>query len=106
MVRSWFNDTKDEKVNVFLNANLREQKEVVHTVKQFISDREPTLVALLFMENGTTTCMCWKVQDIYEWYKEHKHYISNKAKKGEIDQQVGFFSFLLGFTISIVRWVV
>jgi hypothetical protein len=81
MVRSWFNDTEDEKVNVFLNANLWEQKEVVHTLKQFISDREPTLAALLFMENGTTTCMCWKVEDIYECYKEHKHYISNKAQK-------------------------
>ncbi len=33
MVCSWFNDTKDEKINVFLNANLREQKEVVHIVK-------------------------------------------------------------------------
>jgi hypothetical protein len=33
MVRPWFNDTKDEEVNVFLNANLREQKEVVHVIK-------------------------------------------------------------------------
>jgi len=33
MVRSWFNDIEDEKVNVFLNANLWEQKEVVHIVK-------------------------------------------------------------------------
>ncbi len=66
MVHSWFNDMKDEKVNVFFNANLPEQKEVVHIVKQFISDYEPTLVALLFMENGTTTCMRWKVEDIYE----------------------------------------
>jgi hypothetical protein len=32
-VRSWFNDIEDEKVNVFLNANLQEQKEVVRTVK-------------------------------------------------------------------------
>jgi hypothetical protein len=32
MVRSWFNDTKDEKVNSFLNANLQEQKEVVHVI--------------------------------------------------------------------------
>jgi hypothetical protein len=36
-------------------------------VKQFISDREPTLATFLFMENGTTTCMRWKVEDIYEW---------------------------------------
>jgi len=33
MVRLWFNDTKDEKVNVYLNANLREQKKVFHVVK-------------------------------------------------------------------------
>ncbi len=54
---------------------------MVHVVKQFILDREPTLIAFLFMENGTTTCMHWNVEDIYEWYKEHKHYISNKTKK-------------------------
>jgi len=109
MVRSWFNDTKDEKVNVFLNANLREQKEVVHIVKQFISDREPTLAALLFMENGTTTCMRWKVEDIYEWYKEHKHYISNKAVKVKLTNKLVsflFFSFLPSFIISIARWVI
>jgi hypothetical protein len=94
MVRSWFNDTKDEKVNVFFNANLREQKEVVHIVKQFISNREPTLVALLFMENGTTTCMRWKVEDIYEWYKEHKHYISNKAEKVRLTNKLVSFFFL------------
>jgi hypothetical protein len=40
MVCSWFNDTKDEEVNVFLNANLWEQKKVVHVVKQFILDHE------------------------------------------------------------------
>jgi hypothetical protein len=69
MVHSWFNDTKDEEVNVFLNSNLHEQKEVVHTIKQFILDYKPTLAAFLFMENGTITCMCWKVDDIHEWYK-------------------------------------
>jgi hypothetical protein len=47
MVCSWFNDTKDEEVNVFLNANLHDQKEVVHVVKQFILDCEQTLATLL-----------------------------------------------------------
>jgi len=78
-------------------------------VKQFISDREPTLAALLFMENGTTTCMRWKVEDIYEWYKEHKHYISNKAVKVKLTNKLVsflFFSFLPSFIISIARWVI
>jgi hypothetical protein len=93
MVCSWFNDTKDEEVNVFLNANLREQKKVVHTIKQFILNSEPTLAALLFMENGTTTCVHWKVEDIYEWYKEHKHYITNKAEKLRLTNRLVFFLF-------------
>jgi hypothetical protein len=93
MVSSWFNDTKDEEVNVFFNANLREQKEVVHVIKQFILDCEWTLAAFLFMENGTTTCMCWRVEDIYEWYKKHKHYISNKGEKVRLTNMLVSFVF-------------
>jgi hypothetical protein len=28
----------------------------------------------------------FEVEDIYEWYKEHKHYISNKVEKVRTDQ--------------------
>ncbi len=66
---------------------------MVHVVKQFISGCEPTFATLLFVENGITTCMCWKVEDIYEWYKEHKHYISNKAKKVKLANMLVSFVF-------------
>ncbi len=66
---------------------------MVHVVKQFISNRDPTLVALLFMENGITTCMHWKVEDIYEWFQEHKHYISNKAEKVKLTNMLVSFVF-------------
>jgi hypothetical protein len=39
------------------------------------------------------TCMRWKVENIYDWYKEHKQYISNKTKKVKLTNMLVSFVF-------------
>jgi len=98
---------KMKKLMFFWMSIYGSRKRWSHLVKQFILDHEWTLASFLFMENGTTTCMHWKVEHIYEWYKEHKHCISNQGEKVRLTNKLASFVFFLpGFVISIARWVV
>ena len=80
IVRSWFSNIDDPVALVFMRSNLRNQKVMVKEVKEFIKVREPALVFLLFMSNGTVLHVRWQVDDIYEWFKGYKHYCMGKSK--------------------------
>ena len=82
-VRSWFSDLENPEVKILLNSNLRKEKEMVDKVKDYIKVREPSLGGLLFLANGSTACVRWKVDDIYQWFKEFKHYFTNKEQYGK-----------------------
>ncbi len=107
MVRSWFNDIEDEKVNVFLNANLWEQKEVVH------------------MWNNLYQTVSQHWQPFYSWKMAPLHVCVGRWKTSmngrkninttfQTNQKRWdwptswflFFYFLPSFIISISRWVI
>lgn len=74
---------ENPEVKILLNSNLRKEKEMVDKVKDYIKVREPSLGGLLFLANGSTACVRWKVDDIYQWFKEFKHYFTNKEQYGK-----------------------
>ena len=81
MVRSWYSNQDDPNIKLLLICNLRSSKELADKMKDFMKAREPCLSGLLFIENNTTICMRWQIEDIYNWFLEHKYYIASKDHK-------------------------
>lgn len=81
MVRSWFYDEDVADIATLLKNNLRNQQGMAEKVKAYIKTREPSLSALLFQSSGSMLLVRWQVDEIYEWFKGHKHYFGAKTRK-------------------------
>jgi hypothetical protein len=82
VVRSWFVDKTDPKIQRFYVTNYRHDKEGRDALLDYIRSIYREIGALSF-NNGKST-ETWQVEDIFEWFLENKHYVTEKKLCREV----------------------
>ena len=87
-MKSWFLNRLQPMIDSFFTSSFRHNLELQKALKDFIQVRESELSALVFY--GGSSIIRWKVDDIYLFFLEQKHYkigkgvVLNAKKKGRI----------------------
>ena len=82
VVRSWFANQTDPKIQAFYATNYRHDTEGKNALVEYIRSRYKEIGALSF-NNGKST-ETWQVEDIFEWFLENKHYVTGKKLSREM----------------------
>ena len=95
-------------IDSFFTSSFRHNLELQKALKDFIQVRESELSALVFY--GGSSIIRWKVDDIYLFFLEQKHYKIGKgvvlnAKKKAGFQQLWMFLMLLVFLLKILEFL-
>ena len=78
----WFVDKTDPKIQRFYATNYRHDKEGRDALLEYIGGRYKEISALSF--NNGKSIETWQVEDIFEWFLENKHYVTEKKLCREV----------------------
>ena len=87
IVKSWFLNQSQPPIDSFFTGSFRHNPELQKALKDFIQVRESELSSLVF--DGGSSIIRWKVDDIYLFFLEQKHYKTGKGAVLDVKNKGG-----------------